>query len=150
MIVFIINTETMPYGQVTGASQGKNLFIYLSTVYLTTLRLYRVEWNGDGWTMNWKECGRKRSLLDEVLSHNLPGGTEGLIGRHERPQSGQSVSRTRFEPGTSRIRNRSLTIQPRRSVLSFKLFSVYTRSDSKSINFKRQGFSKHNAGWMIT
>jgi hypothetical protein len=29
MIVFIINTETMPYGQVTGTSQGKNVFVYL-------------------------------------------------------------------------------------------------------------------------
>jgi hypothetical protein len=42
---------------------------YLFVVHLTTLfqqlKLCCVEWNGDKWMMNWKGCGRKRSL------HNL-------------------------------------------------------------------------------
>jgi hypothetical protein len=56
--------------------------------------------------MNWKGFGRKRSCyIFKVTSRHSLGGAEEI---HEKPQSVKPISGTRFEPGTSQIRNRSI------------------------------------------
>jgi hypothetical protein len=53
-----------------------------------------------------KGTGRKRSWPNfKVVSRHFPGGAEG---NHEKSQSLWPVSGPRFEPGTSRIRSRSV------------------------------------------
>jgi hypothetical protein len=60
----------------------------------------------DRWLVNLKECWRKRSWPNfKVLSRHLPGGTEEI---HRKLQPGYPVSWPIFEPGTSRIRSRSV------------------------------------------
>jgi hypothetical protein len=48
--------------------------------------------------------GGDRGLIKVLSRYHLPEGTEEI---HENPQSGYRVSGPRFEPETSRIRNRS-------------------------------------------
>jgi hypothetical protein len=56
----------------------------------------------------WNLEGRSRSLI-EVLSRNLHVVTEET---HEKHQSGSPVSRSAFEPNTSRIQVESVTALP--------------------------------------
>jgi hypothetical protein len=93
--------------------------------------------------------GSGRCLMRYYPRIYLEGLRDWLDATKDLSQDNRSPGRD-LSPGPPEYETGVFTIQPRRSVLSFKLFSVYTRSDSKSINFKRQGFSKHNAGWMIT
>jgi hypothetical protein len=67
------------------------------SVYLTQTRQVRSRMDHELQAI-WKEA--------ELLSQNLPAGTEESNGR---PQSGEPVSRVRFEPGTLLMRLCSLT-----------------------------------------
>jgi hypothetical protein len=67
--------------------------------------------------MNWKGSGRKRSWPNfKVLSQHFPADTEE---NHEKHQSGSPGPR--FEPETSRIRNRSIN----HSTTTFGLWEIY-------------------------
>jgi hypothetical protein len=51
------------------------------------------------WIMNWEGCGRKQTWLS---LRYYPSICLTEIN-HEKPQSGQSMSLARFEPGTFEI-----------------------------------------------
>jgi hypothetical protein len=56
--------------------------------------------------MNWKSFGRKRSWANfKVLSRHSPGGAEG---NYENLDQDSRSPVPRSEPGTSRLRNRSV------------------------------------------
>jgi hypothetical protein len=56
--------------------------------------------------MKWIDGGRKRSWPNlKVLPRHFPRRTEE---NYEKPQSGELVSGYKFEPGTSRIRSKSV------------------------------------------
>jgi hypothetical protein len=64
------------------------------------------EWKSDKWMMNWKWFGRERSWPNfKVLTRHSLGETEENLGK---PQSWYLVFGSIFEPGTFRIRSRSV------------------------------------------
>jgi hypothetical protein len=92
------------------------------------LKLYSVELKADKWIMNRKWFGRKWSLQNfKLLSQHSSGGIEE---NNEKPQSVFPISRSRFEPGTSRGLSRNFNHSNIDNSLTYYLFLRFVTPSS--------------------
>jgi hypothetical protein len=86
---------------------------------------------------NWKRCGRERWWPTWDTIQNLPGMSEEI---HEKSQSGLSLSRPKFKPGTFRTQIRSVITGT--SLLCKELHGLYSID---RVVKSRLGWAAHSA-----